>query len=141
MHRMIERARQEEGFTLIELMIVIVILGVLAGIVLFAVGGITDRGTSAACKTDVSTIETGVEAYFAKTGVYPPDLVPSLTNPAGTTQFLKWDPAFTGSTSATGPASSARQGQGYNIVYQGAATGAVWVAPGATAPTATTVCP
>jgi len=141
MHRMIERARQEEGFTLIELMIVIVILGVLAGIVLFAVGGITDRGTSAACKTDVSTIETGVEAYFAKTGVYPPDLVPSLTNPAGTTQFLKWDPAFTGSTSATGPASSARQGQGYNIVYQGAATGAVWVAPGATVPTATTVCP
>ena len=141
MHRMIERARQEEGFTLIELMIVIVILGVLAGIVLFAVGGITDRGTSAACKTDVSTIETGVEAYVAKTGVYPPDLVPSLTDPAGTTQFLKWDPAFTGSTSATGPASSARQGQGYNIVYQGAATGAVWVAPGSTTPTATTVCP
>ena len=141
MHRMIERARQEEGFTLIELMIVIVILGVLAGIVLFAVGGITDRGTSAACKTDVSTIETGVEAYFAKTGVYPPDLVPSLTNPAGTTQFLRWDSSFTGSTSAAGPASSARQGQGYNIVYQGPATGAVGVAPGATAPTATTVCP
>jgi general secretion pathway protein G len=138
---MIERARQEEGFTLIELMIVIVILGVLAGIVLFAVGGITDRGTSAACKTDVSTIETGVEAYFAKTGVYPSNLVPSLTDPAGGTQFLKWDPAFTGSTSATGPASSARQGQGYNIVYQGAATGAVWVAPGATPPTASTICP
>src|SRR5947208_8693824 len=115
MQKLLQKARTDEGFTLIELMIVIVILGVLAGIVLFAVGGITDRGTSAACKTDVSTIETGVEAYFAKTGVYPPDLVPSLTNPAGTTQFLKWDPAFTGSTSATGPASSARQGQGYNI--------------------------
>ena len=48
-------------------MIVIVILGILAGIVLFAVGGITDRGTTAACKTDVSTIQTGVEAYYAKT--------------------------------------------------------------------------
>jgi prepilin-type N-terminal cleavage/methylation domain-containing protein len=117
---MIERARQEEGFTLIELMIVIVILGVLAGIVLFAVGGITDRGTSAACKTDVSTIQTGVEAYFAKTGVYPNDLVPSLTDPsgaAGTAQFLKWDSSFTGSTSATGPSSSARQGQGYTVTY------------------------
>jgi prepilin-type N-terminal cleavage/methylation domain-containing protein len=141
MHRMLERARNEEGFTLIELMIVIVILGVLAGIVLFAVGGITDRGTSAACKTDVSTIQTGVEAYFAKNGVYPPDLVPSLTDPAGGNQFLKWDSSFTGSTDATGPATSARQGQGYNIVYQGPATGDVWVAPGSTVPTASTTCP
>ena len=141
MQRMIKRAREEGGFTLIELMIVIVILGVLAVIVLFAVGGITDRGTSAACKTDVSTIQTGVEAYFAKTGVYPPDLVPSLTDPAGTTQFLKWDSSFTGSTSAAGPASMVRTGQGYNIAYQGAATGDVWVAPGATTPTASTVCP
>ena len=87
MHRMIERARQQEGFTLIELMIVIVILGVLAGIVLFAVGGITDRGTSAACKTDVSTIETGVEAYFAKVGSYPADLVPSLTEDRKSTRL------------------------------------------------------
>src|SRR6476661_1293673 len=112
MHRMIERARQEEGFTLIELMIVIV---------MFGVRGITDRGTSAACKTDVSTIETGVEAYFAKTGVYPANLVPSLTDPAGTTQFLKWDSSFTGTTSASnaGTGGMARQGQGYNIVYQG----------------------
>src|SRR6476620_1192714 len=99
MHRMIERAGEDEGFTLIELMIVIVMLGGLAGIVLFTAGGTPDRGTSAACKTDVSTIETGVEAYFAKTGNYPPDLVPSLTDPAGTTQFLKWDSSFTGSTS------------------------------------------
>src|SRR6478752_1705833 len=118
MQRMIKRAGEEGGFTLIELMIVIVILGILAGIVVFAVGGITDRGTSAACKTDVSTIETGVEAYYAKTGGYPADLVPSLTDPAGQTQFLKWDSSFTGTTSAAGPAGGmTRQGQGYTIVY------------------------
>ena len=81
MHRMIERAREEGGFTLIELMIVIVILGILAGIVLFAVGGITDRGTTAACKTDVSTIQTGVEAYYAKKGRTRPHLVPTPDGP------------------------------------------------------------
>jgi len=139
MHRAIERARQEEGFTLIELMIVIVILGVLAGIVVFAVGGITDRGTSAACKTDVATIQTAVEAYYAKTGGYPANIVPSLTDPAGGNQFLKWDSSFTGSTSATGPASSVKTSTGYNIAYQ--TTGDVWAAPGSTTPTATTTCP
>jgi general secretion pathway protein G len=114
---MIERAREEGGFTLIELMIVIVILGILAGIVLFAVGGITDRGTTAACKTDLSTIQTGVEAYYAKQGSYPAHLVPDLTDPAGGNQFLKWDAGFSGSTDATGPASDVHTGTGYSVTY------------------------
>jgi general secretion pathway protein G len=63
----LRKARQEEsGFTLIELLIVIVILGVLAGIVVFAVGGITDRGNVAACKSDLKTYEVASEAYYAK---------------------------------------------------------------------------
>jgi prepilin-type N-terminal cleavage/methylation domain-containing protein len=119
MQRMIKRAREEGGFTLIELMIVIVILGILAGIVLFAVGGITDRGTTAACKTDLSTIQTGVEAYYAKNGSYPADLVPTLTDPAGGNQFLRWDSGFTGSTDETGPASSVHTGTGYTVTYDG----------------------
>jgi prepilin-type N-terminal cleavage/methylation domain-containing protein len=122
MHRMIERARNEEGFTLIELMIVIVILGILAGIVLFAVGGITDRGTTAACKTDVSTIQTGVEAYYAKNGSYPANLVPTLTDPnlAQNNQFLKWDGGFSGTTDETGPppnTSNVHTGTGYSVTY------------------------
>ena len=60
----------EGGFTLIELLIVIVILGILAAIVVFAVGGITDRGNTSACKSDVKTVEVAEEAYFAKNGTY-----------------------------------------------------------------------
>ena len=60
----------QDGFTLIELLIVIVILGVLAGIVVFAVGGITDRGKVSACSTEKKTIQTAEEANFAQNGAY-----------------------------------------------------------------------
>ncbi len=72
MRSAVNRARKSEsGFTLIELLIVIVILGILAAIVVFSVRGITDRGTQSACKANVATINTAVEAYYAKLGKYP----------------------------------------------------------------------
>ena len=57
---------------------VIVILGILAAVVVFAVGGINDKGKTSACKADKSSIETAEEAYYAQNGVYVPlaDLVP-----------------------------------------------------------------
>ena len=65
----------DEGFTLIELLIVIVILGILATVVVFAVGGITNRGQESSCKADLATIEVAVEAYYAQNGIYPPSEV------------------------------------------------------------------
>src|SRR6266513_1722535 len=81
MHRAIERARSEKGFTLIELLIVIVILGVLAGIVVFAVGGITNKGNASACKSDVKNVTVAVEAWYAnQTGAasYPATQVAAI---------------------------------------------------------------
>jgi prepilin-type N-terminal cleavage/methylation domain-containing protein len=71
MHERIRKARQDQsGFTLIELLIVIVILGILAAIVVFAVNGIQNRGTAAACKADVETVTVAAEAYDAQNGQY-----------------------------------------------------------------------
>jgi general secretion pathway protein G len=61
----------EGGFTLTELLITIVILGVLAGIVVFAVTGFTGRGKDTACQTDRKNVEIAAEAYYAKYGAYP----------------------------------------------------------------------
>jgi general secretion pathway protein G len=60
-----KRRSGESGFTLVELLVVIVILGILAAIVVFAVGGITDKGTTASCKADKSSLETAEEAAYA----------------------------------------------------------------------------
>jgi len=60
----------EQGFTLVELLIVIVILGILAGIVVFAVGNLTSNAKTNACATEKSTLTTADEAYKAQNGNY-----------------------------------------------------------------------
>jgi general secretion pathway protein G len=57
---------QDQGFTLVELLIVIVILGILAAVVVFAVGGVTDNGESAVCHSDERTLLTAVESYYTQ---------------------------------------------------------------------------
>lgn len=52
-----------EGFTLIEVLIVLIILGVLAAIVVLAVGHTRDDALNAGCVTDVKTIQLAEEAY------------------------------------------------------------------------------
>ena len=62
--------RSDDGFTLVELLIVIVILGVLATVTVFAVRGITDQGTASATDADERTLESAQEAHMAKEGEY-----------------------------------------------------------------------
>jgi len=61
----------ERGFSLVELLIVIVILGILAGIVVFAVGNMTSNAKATGCDAEKTTIRTALETYKANTGVYP----------------------------------------------------------------------
>lgn len=57
--------KQDKGFTLVELLIVIVILGILAAVTVFAVRGITQDAQESSCATEQKTIETAIEAYNA----------------------------------------------------------------------------
>jgi prepilin-type N-terminal cleavage/methylation domain-containing protein len=58
------------GFTLVELLVTIVILGVVSAVVVFAVGGLRAQGQSSACATDRSALEAALEAHRAHTGTY-----------------------------------------------------------------------
>lgn len=67
------RTRGQGGFTLIELLVVIAILGVLAAVVVFAVGGINNNSKTTSCKIDKRTLATAVEAYYAQNQAYAAD--------------------------------------------------------------------
>ena len=72
-HIEVAETKQDKGFTLVELLIVIVILGILATVTVFAVTGITNKGKTSACQSDAKTIQTAEEAYSANTGSYTED--------------------------------------------------------------------
>jgi general secretion pathway protein G len=61
----------DRGFTLVELLIVIVVLGILSGIVLFGVARYRSDVVLAACKADLATVAVAADAYDARTGGYP----------------------------------------------------------------------
>jgi prepilin-type N-terminal cleavage/methylation domain-containing protein len=54
----------ESGFTLIELLVVIAVLAILAAIVIFNVTGVTNRGSTAQCNTDLKSVQTASDAFY-----------------------------------------------------------------------------
>jgi general secretion pathway protein G len=61
----------EQGFTLIELMVVVVILGILATVVMPKLIGRTDKAKITKAIVDISAIKTGLKMYKLDNGNYP----------------------------------------------------------------------
>lgn len=64
-------ARRLRGFTLIEIMVVITILGILAALIVPRVVGRTDDAKIAAAKQDIASIMQALKLYRLDNGRYP----------------------------------------------------------------------
>ena len=65
------RRSNQDGFTLIEIMVVILILGLLATIVVQSLRGATDKAKRVKAQADISEIKTGLDRYYLDSGSYP----------------------------------------------------------------------
>lgn len=63
--------RKSSGFTIVELLIVIVVIGILAAITIVAYNGIQNRGKNASAQSAAVTVAKKLEAFNATTGAYP----------------------------------------------------------------------
>jgi type II secretion system protein G len=62
---------KQQGFTIVELLIVIVVIGILAALVITTFTGIQQRARNTERETDIKAIHGQVEAYYAQNGRYP----------------------------------------------------------------------
>src|SRR5262249_61088486 len=76
------------GFTLIELMIVVAIVGILCSIAVPLYANVTARSRIAKAQADIRSLVAAVSAYQSHMSTYPvalTDLTGVVTNPAGIT--------------------------------------------------------
>jgi general secretion pathway protein G len=86
-------SKTKSGFTIVELLIVIVVIGILAAITIVAYNGVQTRARDNQRYSDVKTIVKALELYKVDNGRYPP--TPSTTTPicAGHTGYSYSDAA------------------------------------------------
>ncbi|WP_374244991.1 prepilin-type N-terminal cleavage/methylation domain-containing protein [Zoogloea sp.] len=103
----IRRPRLQDGFTLVELLIVVVILGVLAAIAIPQFSASTDDSKAAALDATLSNLRTAIELYYQQHGSYP-----SAVAAGGSFGAVDTEAAFVAQlvkyTSATGAASNTK---------------------------------
>jgi len=69
----IRHRRLSGGFTIIELLVAVAIIGIVASIAIAVYQGQIDRSRVAAVAADLKTFETGFLSYAADNGQFPPD--------------------------------------------------------------------
>lgn len=78
----------KRGFTLIEILVVIALIGVLAGILLVSFQGVRKSARDGRRKADIEQIRAGLEMCRQETRVYPNNLPGCALVPAGITDPL-----------------------------------------------------
>jgi prepilin-type N-terminal cleavage/methylation domain-containing protein len=81
MKERLDRHKGDSGFTLFELLIVIIILAILAGMVVYSVGTSNTNALTSACQSDAKAFGTALEEYKSAVGTFPGATAVQVTGP------------------------------------------------------------
>jgi general secretion pathway protein G len=87
------------AFTLMEIMLVVTIIALLAGLAIFKMGGVVGVGETAAARADLQSFRTALIAYRATAGTFPSTaqgLQALVRRPEGEPRPLMWRKVFDG---------------------------------------------
>lgn len=119
----LNKLRNQRGFTIVELLIVIVVIGILALLVVTTYGGIQAKARDSQRQSDLAAIQTQVEAFYANNNYYPTaaninDATWRTTNMKSIDAEALKDPKGTASTLSTSAASATNDSSyGYVATY------------------------
>src|SRR5215470_17576014 len=85
--------RSQDGFTLIELMVVILIIGLLATIVVQNLRSATDKAKRVKAQADISQLKSALDRYYLDAGSYPTSdqgLAALIVAPTGANDPKDW---------------------------------------------------
>lgn len=68
---MISLKKRNQGFTIVELLIVIVVIGILALLVITTYSGIQSKARNSERSSDIKSLRTQIEAFYTNNGYYP----------------------------------------------------------------------
>jgi prepilin-type N-terminal cleavage/methylation domain-containing protein len=63
--------KANQGFTIVELLIVVVVIAILAAITIVSYNGITNQANASAAKSTAASVQKKIELYFAEKSSYP----------------------------------------------------------------------
>lgn len=89
-NRPLSRSRRAAGFSLLELMLVVVIMGLLMGVVIVNLRGAGDKAKNGTTVALLRQIQSALDGYSAEFGTYPPTEMG--LQPLVTTKALKIEP-------------------------------------------------
>jgi general secretion pathway protein G len=91
MQRKTIRRRRARGFTLMEVLLVVAILIILAGLATVAISRTYVGARKNAAKLDINTLTQTMDAYYLDIGSYPPSLDALVTQPDSLANPMKWN--------------------------------------------------